>query len=173
MDAFEALLTRRSVRRYTSDPVSEEMVTQLLRAAMAAPSARNQRPWHFIVVRDHSLLAKVAAANPNGAMVAHAAVALVVCADLGLVKSEGFWVQDCAAATQNLLIAAHATGLGAVWCGIYPREQRMAGLRAIFDLPGHVVPFAVVAAGYPRELPPPGDRFDETRIHMDSYEEGA
>ena len=170
MDALEAILGRRSVRKFTDDPVSEETIESLLRAAMAAPSARNQQPWVVIVVREKSLLEKVAAAQPHGGMTAGAQVAVLICADTRLVKSEGFWIQDCAAATQNLLVAAHALGLGAVWVGTYPREARMEGMSKVFKLPEHIVPFALVPLGYPAERPAPADRFDGSRVHLDGYE---
>lgn len=173
MDALQVLLARRSVRRYTDQPVSDDSVSQLLHAAMAAPSARNQQPWRFIVVRNSALLAAIAAAEPYGGMIVGAQVAIVVCADLDLVTSEGFWVQDCAAATENLLLAAHTLGLGAVWVGTYPLEERVAGVRAAFGLPEHIVPFAVVPIGYPAERPAPADRFDPARVHFDCYEEEA
>ncbi len=173
MDAFDALLTRRSIRAYTDRPVSDESISRLLQAAMAAPSAGNQQPWRFIVVRDRGLLGRIAAAEPHGTMLAEAPVAVVVCGDLGLVRHEGFWVQDCAAATENLLVAAHAEGLGAVWVGTYPREERVNGVRAVFDLPQRVVPFSVVAIGYPAGQPGPAYRFDPSRISHDNYEEKA
>jgi nitroreductase len=173
MDLFEALLTRRSVRDYTDEPVPEEAVERLLRAAMAAPSARNQQPWRFVVVRDRQVLTQMAKVSPNGAMIGRAQVALLICAGLDLVKSEGFWIQDCAAATQNSLLAAHAMGLGAVWCGIYPRETRVAGVRRIFDLPEQIVPFAIVAVGYPKDPSGAVDRFDPTRVCLDRYEEAG
>jgi len=173
MDALDALLTRRSVRRYTDQPVSDESISRLMHAATSAPSARDQRPWRFIVVRDRALLGAVAAAEPNGSMIAHAQAAVIVCSDLQLVTSEGFWIQDCSAATENLLIAAHAEGLGAVWVGTYPREERVEGVREVFGLPPHVVPFAVVPLGYPVDSPPAASRFDPTRVYHDGYEEEA
>jgi nitroreductase len=173
MDALDAVMTRRSIRRYTNQPVPEELVTRLLRAAMAAPSARNQQPWLFIEVCNRGQLTAIAAAQPNGGMVAQAQLAVVVCADLDLVESEGFWVQDCAAATENLLIAAHALGLGAVWSGTYPREERVARVSRVLGLPGSIIPFAVVPIGYPAEHPAAADRFDPARVHVDRYEERA
>lgn len=173
MDALEAILTRHSVRSFSTEPVTEETVEALLRAAMAAPSARNQQPWEFVVVRDKGLLAKVAAAQPHGKMTAGAQMAVLVCADMDRVKSEGFWVQDCAAATQNLLLAGHALGLGAVWVGTYPREERMAGMTELFQLPDHIVPFALVPVGHPAEGSAEVDRFDAGRVHLDGYEERA
>lgn len=173
MELFEAMFTRRSVRDYTDQPVSEESVASLLRAAMAAPSAGNQRPWRFIVVRDRGQLKAAAAAEQYGGMIARAQVAVVICADLDLVEHEGFWQQDCAAATENLLLAAHALGLGAVWVGTYPREDRVEGLRRVFGLPENLVPFSVVPVGYPAALPASVDRFDAARVYIDKYEARA
>jgi nitroreductase len=170
MELFEALFTRRSVRRYTDRPVGEESVTSLLRAAMAAPSAGDQRPWRFIVLRDRERLEAAAAAEPYGAMIAHAQLAVVICADLDLVEHDGFWQQDCAAATQNLLLAAHALGLGAVWVGTYPREDRVEGLRRILGLPDNLVPFSVVPIGYPATSAPREERFDAARVYFDKWE---
>jgi nitroreductase len=171
MEAVEALLTRRSVRRYTDEPVPEELVDKLLHVAMAAPSAGNEQPWLFVVVRDRGQLRAAAEAEQYGGMIASAQVAVVVCADLDLVEHEGFWIQDCAAVTQNLLLGAHALGLGAVWVGTYPREERVEGLRMVFGLPANVVPFSVVAIGYPADQLAPADRFDPSRIHVNRYEE--
>ncbi len=171
MEALDAILTRRSIRNYTDQPVSDQSVDTLLRAAMAAPSAGNERPWRFIVVRDRQQLEAAAAAEQYGGMIAHAQVAVVVCADMDLVEHEGFWVQDCSAVTQNLLLAAHALGLGAVWVGTYPRQERVDGLKRVFDLPDNVVAFSMVAVGYPAERQAPANRFEPARICIDRYEE--
>jgi len=169
MDAMEAILTRRSIRKYTDQPVADDLVTELLRAAMAAPSARNQQPWRFIVVRERDRLEAVAVAQPDAGMARNAQVAIVVCADLDLVESEGFWIQDCAAAVENLLLAAHSLGLGAVWSGTYPREDRVEGIRRVCDLPGNIIPFAVIPVGYPAESPGPAHRFDPARVHLERW----
>ncbi|MCE5252674.1 MAG: nitroreductase family protein [Actinomycetia bacterium] len=166
---MDAILTRRSIRRYTDRPVADEVVVELLRAAMAAPSAQNQQPWQFIVVRDRSLLTKMAHVSRYSGMVGGAQAAVVVCGDLTNERSPGFWVEDCAAATQNLLIAAHALGLGAVWVGIYPRRERVDRLRDLFKPPEEVIPFAVIPIGYPAENPGPVDRFDRERVHFDRW----
>ena len=166
---MEAILSRRSVRKYTGQAVPETLVTDLLRAAMAAPSAQNQQPWQFVVVRDRGLLEGLAASNPYAGMAREAQLAIVVCGDLSREKSPGFWVQDCAAATENLLIAANAAGLGAVWTGTYPREERVARVRELLALPEHIIPFAVIPIGHPAEHPAPADRFDPSRIHVDRW----
>jgi nitroreductase len=169
MEAMEALLTRRSVRSYRDQPVSESQIETLLRAAMAAPSAGNERPWHFVVVRDRAVLDAIPSVHPYAKMAAEAPLAIVVCGDTSLEKYEGFWVQDCAAATENLLLAAHATGLGAVWCGVYPSEERVKGVRKLVLIPESVVPLAIVVIGVPGEEKAPSDRFDASRIHRDRW----
>ncbi len=169
MTAIEAILTRRSVRKYTDREVSDALVTELLRAAMAAPSAQNQQPWQFVVVRDRGLLEGLAGANPYAGMTREAQLAIAVCGDLSREKSPGFWVQDCAAATENLLVAANAAGLGAVWTGTYPREERVAKVKELLALPEHIIPLAVVPIGYPAEHPAPANRFDPARVHIDHW----
>jgi nitroreductase len=171
MDAIEAILTRRSIRAYTGRIVSDELITQLLKAAMAAPSAGNQRPWEFIVVRDRSTLSKIAEFSPYAGMVRNADVVVVVCADLSREKHRGFWVQDCSAAIQNMLVAARALGLGAVWLGAHPHEERVRQLRAIFELPEHIIPMSGVSIGYPVDHPGPAERFDPKRIHREQWQE--
>lgn len=166
---MEAILTRRSIRRYTAQPVGDEAVDDLLRAAMAAPSARNQQPWHFVVVRDRGTLARIAERIETASMAREAPLAIAVCADLDLEKSPGYWVQDCSAATENMLIAANAARLGTVWCGIHPREQRVEALREILGLPEPVMPLALVVIGYPAESPPTVDRFRRDRIHRERW----
>ncbi len=170
MEAMEAILSRRSVRKYQGREVPEEVITKVLRAAMAAPSAGNQQPWHFVVVRDKGLLEALASVSPYTGMTREAPVAIVVCGDLNLEQRKGFWVQDCSAATQNLLLAAHALGLGAVWCGLFPREERVQATRALLGLPDHIVPLALVPMGYPAEESGPADRFDSGRVHFDRWE---
>jgi nitroreductase len=165
----ESILTRRSIREYTDRPVPDDLVTDLLRAAMAAPSAGNQQPWQFVVVRDSKVLEEVAAANPYGGMARDAQLAVVVCGDPARKAHEEFWIQDCSAATENLLLAAHASGLGAVWCGTFPLEERMARVRAALGLPDGIIPFAVVPIGYPAEQPAPVNRYHAGRVHLDHW----
>ncbi len=142
----------------------------LLEAAMSAPSAGNEQPWHFVVVSDRGTLDAIPRIHPYAGMVAEAPVAVVVCCDVRLEKHNGFWVQDCSAAVQNILIAAWALGLGAVWCGIYPREERVAGFRELLGLPPEVIPLALIPVGWPAEEKPPAERFDERRVHYDRWE---
>ncbi len=169
MDTMQAILTRRSVRKYTDQPVTPELVETFLRAAMHAPSAINQQPWQFVVLDDPALLARIPDVNPYASMAAHAPLGILICGDLSLEKSPDYWVQDCAAATQNLLLAVHAHGLGAVWTGIYPRTERVASYRALLDLPEHIIPFAFIVIGYPAQEPAPQDRYRAERVHQNKW----
>jgi nitroreductase len=165
MDAFEALMTRRSVRAYTDEPISDDQVMKILAAGMQAPSARNQQPWHFVVLRRREHLDALAGVLPFGKMLGQAPLGIVVCADADLEQSAGYWFQDCAAATQNILLACHATGLGAVWIGAYPREERVTALRELLRLPTTVTPLCAIAVGRPAQHPAAVDRFRRDRIH--------
>jgi len=169
MDTFDAIFSRRSVRQYTAKVVPDALVTELLKAAMAAPSAGNEQPWQFIVVRDRAILDEIPKFHPYSAMVKHASVAILVCGDLTLEKYKGFWVQDCSAATENLLLAATAKGLGAVWTAVYPMEDRVAGMRKLLNLPEHIMPLSLVPIGYPASLPSAADRFNVARIRRDRW----
>ncbi|MBM4328029.1 MAG: nitroreductase family protein [Deltaproteobacteria bacterium] len=168
MDAFEAILTRRSIRKYTSDPVSDETVTELLKAAMSAPTAGNE-PWHFVVIRDRATLNAVTTVHPHADMLKQAQVAISVCGDPTVEILKGRWILDCAAATENILIAANALGLGACWVGIYPEENRMRKLRELVRIPDHVVPLCMVSLGWPNRKKAPSARFREERIHVERW----
>jgi len=169
MNTFDAIFSRRSIRKYTPQTVPEELITELLKAAMAAPSAGNEQAWQFIVIRDRSLLDAVPNFHPYSDMLKYASVAVLVCGDLSREKFKGFWVQDCSAATQNILLAATARGLGAVWTALYPLEDRVAGMRKLLHLPEHIIPLSLVPVGYPAEHPGPADRFDPERVHKERW----
>lgn len=169
MDTIEAIIGRRSIRRYTREDIDDGTVRVLLEAAMSAPSAGNEQPWHFVVIKERPILDAVPSVHPYSHMLKEAPLAIVVCADLGLEVYQGFWVQDCSAATQNILIAAHALGLGAVWLGFYPIESRVLGLKRILSLPESVIPLCMVSIGRPAEAKPPGSRYIEERVHRDRW----
>lgn len=169
MDAMTALYSRRSIRLYTSKQIPSNIVQDILRAAMCAPSAGNERPWHFIVVTDRSILNEIPNFHPYAAMLKHAHTAVLVCGDVTLEKYKGYWVLDCSAATQNMLLAAHAKGLGAVWCGVYPSEDRVKNLKNLFKLPEHIVPFSLIPLGFPDETKQALERFDTSRIHENRW----
>ncbi len=169
MDVLDAIRTRRSIRLYHDRPVPEDLIHQVLEAAMSAPSARNAQPWHFVVLDDRAILDRIPTFAPNAEMVRRAPVAILVCADPGLELSPGYYPLDCAAATENLLLAAHGSGLGAVWCGIYPVQPRIDGFRRLLGLPQDVVPHSLVVLGFPAERPPDQDRSRPERIHRNGW----
>ena len=169
MDTLDAIRSRRSIRTYRDQPVPEDLIRKLLAAAMQAPSARNQQPWQFIVIDDRAILAKIPPFMPNAAMAGKASLAILVCGDLSLERSEGYWVVDCAAAVENMLLAAHALGLGAVWCGVYPRERRMDALRQLIGLPKNVIAHSLVVLGYAAEQVPAADRYRSERVHHNQW----
>lgn len=169
MDITEAMVSRRSIRKYTTEPVSDEDIEALLDAAMHAPSAVNEQPWHFVVVKDREALTAIPQISPTAPMVKYAPVAIVVCADKDLEKFHGLWVQDCSAATENMLLAATARGLGAAWTAVYPFEDRVEGIKNLLNLPVNVIPLCVVPVGHPAETPVPVDRFNPSRIHYEVW----
>jgi nitroreductase len=169
MDTMTAILTRRSIRRYKAKPIAQEVITDLLKAAMSAPSAGNERPWHFIVLTDRSLLDEIPKFHPYSAMLRQASVAILVCGDPSLEKHAGYWVLDCSTAAENLLLAAHAKGLGAVWCGVYPTADRVENMKKLLGLPAPVIPFALIPLGFPDEFKEGEDRFDPSRVHQNGW----
>jgi nitroreductase len=166
---MEEIFKRRSIRKYTSEPVPDDLLKELLKAAMAAPSAGNEQPWHFVVIRNRSILDEIPTVHPYSQMVKQAPVAILVCGDLKLAVHGEMWVQDCSAATENLLVAVQAKGLGAVWLGVYPRKERINGLRKLLNIPTTVVPFSLVPVGYPAEQKLPANRYNESRVHNDRW----
>jgi nitroreductase len=169
MDALDAIHTRRSIRKYQDRPVEDTLVRDCLAAAMSAPSAGNGQPWQFVVITERGILDRIPELHPHAPMARQAQVGVVVCADLAREKYAGYWPIDCAAATQNLLLAAHALGLGAVWCGIHPRPERVAAMRSLLALPEGITPFALVLMGWPGEESGRRERFDATRIHYNGW----
>ena len=165
MEAMEAIISRRSIRKYTPDAVTEGEIHELLAAAMSAPSSSNGQPWHFVTITDRQTLDEIPKFHPYSNMIKEAPLAVVVCGDLQLEKGKGVWVQDCSAATENLLVAAHAMGLGAVWLGVHPIEERINGVRKLLGLPAHVVPLCIIVVGHPAEKKPPSNRFNPERVH--------
>ena len=169
MDVLEAIHTRRSIREYQDKDVSEDLVKEIIAAAMSAPSAGNARPWQFVVLTDRDLLSQVPQIHPHAAMAASAPVSILVCGDLSRELYPGNWIADCSAATQNLLLAAHGSGLGAVWTGIYPDQDRVERFRDLLGLPEQVVPLALIPMGYPLQQPSRQDRYEEDKIHHNHW----
>jgi nitroreductase len=161
-ELIQTIFARRSIRKYTAEPVSEADIKTLLEAAMAAPSANNSQPWHFIVVTDRKTLDALAEAHPYGKMLAQATLAVAVCGDPAV---SGYWEQDCSAATENLLLAVTALGLGAVWLGVHPRDDRIAAMRRVLGIPQAITPLNLISIGHPAERKEPRTQYDEARVH--------
>lgn len=169
---YQAILSRTSVRAYTEQAVEKAKVEKMLRAAMAAPSAVNKQPWHFVVINNKNTLGQIARLTPNTGMAAGAPLAIVVCGDMKkALDGEGrdFWVQDVSAATENLLLEAHALGLGAVWTGVYPIKDKVKAIRELLKLPETIVPLTTVVIGYPKEAPRPKDKWKPANISYNTF----
>ena len=169
METMEAITSRRSIRQYTDDEVSKEIIEELLVAAMSAPSAGNQQPWHFIIIKDPKILNAIPKFHPYSQMLKDTPVAIMVCGDMELEKHRGYWVQDCSAATQNILLAAHSIGLGAVWLGIYPGEERVSESQQLLGLPKNVIPLSLISIGYPAEEKQQANRYNSSRVHYEHW----
>jgi nitroreductase len=161
------IFARRSIRQYTAEPVTVEEIQTLLEAGMAAPSASNRRPWHMVTVTDRETLVALAQAHPHGKMTARAGVAIAVCGDPSI--SPRYWVQDCAAATENILVAATALGLGSVWLGCHPNEDRERAIRRVLGIPEEIGILSLISIGRPGEDKPPRTQYDASRDHRERW----
>ena len=168
MKAIEAIMSRRSIRKYIDKKIPEETITKLLKAAMNAPSAHNRQPWHFIAVDDRDTLNKVPEYHQYSKMLENASHAIVVLGD-NEVQTSDFWIHDCSAATENILIAANALGLGAVWLGVHPHETLIEGTKKLFNIPAHVTPLGIISLGYPEETKPPRENYNPERVHKNKW----
>ena len=169
MDTYEAITTRRSVRRYTPDPVPEQLIRELLTAAMSGPSAHNRQPWHFVLVSDGEQLGALASIEAYRGTLSQASLAIVVCGDMQLARQDDVWLLDCAIATHNIILLAQSMGLGACWLECHFREERALAVREKLGLPEHIQTLAVVSIGYPAEEKPPLPRYKEERVHHDRW----
>ena len=159
---LDIIFSRRSIRLYADEPVSEADIQSLLEAGMAAPSASNRKPWHFVVVTERDTLRALAAAHPFGKMLAGAAVAIAVCGDSAI---SDWWVQDCSAATENILVAAVGLGLGAVWLGSHGRPEREGAIREVLDIPEQIGVLSLLSIGHPGEEKEARTRYEPARVH--------
>lgn len=169
MEQLELIFRRRSIRRFTAAMPDEHTIKLLLKAGMAAPSANNIRPWHFYVLRNRERIDALREFHPHAGMTAQSPLVVVICGDLKAQPHSGYIVQDCSAATQNILLAASALGLGAVWLGLYPREERIQGIGKLLKLPDHMMPVSMVALGFPDEIKPPHDEWYPAKVHEESF----
>lgn len=169
---LETIMTRTSIRAFTDRPVEDEKIELMLRAGMAAPTAVNRQPWAFVVVKSREQLDRLGGTNPNARMLGMAQAAIVVCGDMTKAiegPMQSFWIQDASAATENILLAAHALGLGAVWTGVYPHPERAAAVSEALELPSYAVPLCVIPIGYPAESPAPKDKWKPENVHYDRW----
>jgi nitroreductase len=170
MDALENIFTRRSIREFTAEGVTEQQVANLLKAAMAAPSARNEQPWQFLVLNDRLLLDEIANSLHYAKMCLQAPLAIIPCIDKQTLQcDDSFLGQDMSAAAQNILLAAHAMGLGSVWVGIYPRIERITIIKEMFNLPESVIPFCIIPIGHTNVVATEVDRYDLQRVHFNAW----
>ena len=163
---LDLIFGRRSIRKYKDESIPEQMIQDILDAAMAAPSACCKDPWQLVVVTSGELLAEISEGLPHGKMLADAPLGIVVCGDIDQAhdNQESYMLQDCSAAIQNILLAVHALGLGACWLGVHPREDRIAHIKALLDTPDNIIPISVIAIGRPDEAKEPRTRFDESKV---------
>ena len=169
-EAIKNIMTRTSVRQFTDQPVSAADIETLLRAGMAAPTAVNKQPWHFVAVTDKAKLKELS--GGRGRMLEQCALAIVVCGDMTKAlpgKGQAYWIQDCSAATENILLAAHALGLGAVWTGVYPMDERVASVSAAVKLPETIVPLCVIVIGHPAEQLAPKDKWKPENVSYNEF----
>ncbi len=169
MELMDAIIKRRSIRQFTDRPVEQTKIETIIKAAMYAPSARNYQSWHFIVCNKREKLNEIPHVHPYSEMMKQATAAILICGDLTIEPSADYNSINCSAATQNLLLCAHNMGLGAVWLGVYPREERMQGLSKLFNLPKEIIPISLVAIGYANETKDIPDRFKPERIRYNSW----
>ena len=166
----DPILDRRSIRRFTDQKIDDDSIKSILTAAMYAPSAVNLQPWHFVVIDQWPMMEKIMDIHPHARMLNTASHAIVVCGDMHLQHADGYWVVDCGAATQNLLLAAHSMDLGSCWVGIHPREERKTAFSKLLSLPSHVQPFALVALGYPEEKKSRPQRFHPEKVKHNGWD---
>jgi nitroreductase len=172
-NAIETLMTRTSIRSFTDRPVSADTIEMLLRAGMAAPTAVNKQPWHFVVINDRAKLDELGGNGRQSQMWQESTLVIAVCGNMEKAlegPAQAFWIQDCSAATENILLAAHALGIGAVWTGCYPMEERMSNVSQVLNLPEHIVPLCVIVMGYPNEQPEPKDKWKPENVTYNMFE---
>ena len=169
MDAKTTILTRRSIRKFKQEFIPDDIIESWIRCGMHAPSAGNEQPWHFIIIKKPGTLKEIPRFHNHAHMLTDASLALLICFDKTLEKHQGMAVQDCAAATQNILLAIHEQGYGAVWLGVYPREQRMLGLKGLLNIPDYIIPFSLIAIGKTNETKDVADRYNKERVHHETW----
>lgn len=168
MNFLDIILSRRSIRKYKEDKVSEIHIKNILEAAMNAPSRKNERPWHFVIINNRKILDKIPLFHPNSKMLYEAPIAILVTGDLTVTRGV-FIAIDCSASTENILLAAHSLGLGACWLGIYPDEERIKGIKELLNLPKNILPISLISIGHPGESKSQISRFEQNRVHYNGW----
>lgn len=168
---IDNIFARRSIRKFTTESLTSDQVTTLLKAAMSAPNAGNRQPWHFIAITDPAMRIKLAEIHPYAQMARQAPLVVIPCGEPGrsVPGREEFWIQDVSAATTTMLIAATGLGLGGVWCGVYPDPDRVAQYRNVLGIPERVIPLACVCIGHPDEQKEPRTQYDPERVHANHW----
>ncbi|MBQ3943488.1 MAG: nitroreductase family protein [Elusimicrobia bacterium] len=165
--AIENILSRKSVRKYSDKEIEQEKIDIILKCAMAAPSAMNKQPWEILVINDKEKLEKIAEILPNASYSKNSQVTIIVCGDKNV--SEKFWEQDCSAVSENILLAAESLGLGAVWCAVYPFDEKVEAVKNLFELPENIVPLNVIPMGYPETNEDAKEKYDSKKIHINGW----
>jgi nitroreductase len=172
MELYEGLLSRRSIRKYTGGKIDEKVIMSIVKAGMFAPSANNTRPWHFIIIDDKIIMNKIMEIHPYSSMLKEASHAILICGDETLQNGPGYYPLDCSAATQNILLATHALGFGAVWLGVEPKSDRKKAISELFRLPHHVHPVSIVSIGIPVKIPEKiPSRFELKKIRKNRWKD--
>lgn len=169
--AIENIMSRTSIRQFTNQPIAKDTLDLIVKAGMAAPSAVNAQPWAFVIVTEREVLDSLNTVSTYYNLKT-ATAAVIVCGDLSKAMEgdgQAYWIQDCSAASENILLAAHAYGIGAVWCGVYPITDRVESVKKVLDLPENIIPLNVITMGYPAENPQPKDKFKSENIHYQKW----
>jgi len=169
VDVLDVIFTRRSIRKFTGEPINEDDLRAILKAGFQAPSAHDFQPRDFVVVRDKETIEKIAQFHKYGKMLPKAGCAIIVCGDKEKQPERGFLVEDCSASIQNILLAAHGLGLGAVWCGLYSVTDLIEPMSKVLGLPENIIPIGMVVLGAKDEEKEPIDRYDESKVHFDKW----
>jgi nitroreductase len=171
-ETLKTIFSRKSVRKYKNEPIEKDKIILLVKAGMAAPSAVDKRPWDFIVVTDKKILKELSDKLPYAKMTQNAAVAIIVCGNIEKQyqgKDSVFWIMDCSAATENILIAAESLGLGAVWTAVYPEKERINSVKKILNIPENVIPLNVIPIGIPLSTEMPKNKYDPSQLHFNKW----
>ena len=169
MEIQEALLNRRSIRKYKAQQISEENINKMLKAAMYAPSAMNTQAWQFVVVDNKQTLMDIFKIIPHAEMLKQTIKAILVCGDVSVEKNETWILENCSAATQNILLSAYGLGIGSCWISVYGSEDTFKKIKSLFNLPENIIPFSLISLGYPDEEVKTEERFKEEKIHFNKW----